>query len=81
MKRLMAFLLALLLLTSFAYADFGDQAEIEAKYTKAVSKMNESGVIGGFPNGTFRPKDSLSRAECAATFLKLARAGQSILAQ
>ena len=43
MKRLIALLLALLLLTSFAYADFGDQAEIETRYTQGwVSHRTDS---------------------------------------
>ncbi|MBR3850100.1 MAG: S-layer homology domain-containing protein, partial [Oscillospiraceae bacterium] len=57
MKKLLSFILALLMLTSVASAAFADQDQIEAKYTAAVSKMSESGIVSGFPNGNFAPKD------------------------
>ena len=80
-KRIFTLLLALLLLTGAVSAAFSDQAEIEAKYTEAVSKMSETGVIGGFPNGTFRPKDTLTRAQAAkilCTVLEGAQGAEAI---
>ena len=65
MKKLLSFILALLMLTSVASAAFADQDQIEAKYTAAVSKMSESGIVSGFPNGNFAPKDTLTRAQAA----------------
>ena len=60
---------------------YSDSDRISSWAQLYVYIANLGGIMQGDTEGTFRPKDSLSRAECAATFLKLARAGQSILAQ
>ncbi|MBQ7566597.1 MAG: S-layer homology domain-containing protein [Oscillospiraceae bacterium] len=65
MKKLLALLLALTLLTGMASAAFTDESKITADYTDAVAYMSEKGVIGGFPDGSFKPKDTLTRAQAA----------------
>ena len=65
MKRLFALVLVLVLLSGFAAADFSDGAQIETKYQDAVVNMSGAGVIGGFPDGTFRPGETLTRAQAA----------------
>ena len=68
MKRLLACLLALLLLLSalpLAGAAFSDEASIDAKFKSAVAEMSEKGIIGGFPDGSFGPKKTLTRAQAA----------------
>ncbi len=68
MKRLTAFLLAavlLLALVPFAGAAFTDESEIAEGHRKAVAFVQEKGVISGFPDGSFKPKEQLTRAQAA----------------
>jgi len=65
MKKLIALLLVLVTLLGVASAAFTDQKEITETYAEAVSAMVEAGVVGGFPDGTFQPKGTLTRAQAA----------------
>ena len=65
MKRITVLLLALLLLMGTVSAAFTDESRISAAYLDAVTAMSEKGIIGGFEDGTFRPKDTLTRAQAA----------------
>lgn len=45
----------------------GKYADIEGHWARAhIEKLDAYGVVGGFPDGTFRPDATLTRAECAA---------------
>ncbi len=44
-----------------AGAAYTDQADIEA--TEAVEMLNAIGVMTGDPDGSFRPNDTITRAE------------------
>lgn len=48
-------------------APFGDMQHSWYLYRDAVSVLKDRGVIGGYPDGTFRPRQTINRAE----FLKL----------
>ena len=68
MKKLLALMLAAVLLLGMipaAGAAFTDAGEIAKKDKAAVDFVSELGVISGFPDGTFRPKDNLTRAQAA----------------
>ncbi|MCL2164556.1 MAG: InlB B-repeat-containing protein, partial [Oscillospiraceae bacterium] len=43
-------------------------------YNTAVSVMTKMGIIRGYPDGTFRPDDSITRGELAAIAARFARA-------
>ena len=67
MKRVIAILLAALLLIGalpFAGA-FSDDASIDDNYKKAVTKMSDEKIIGGFTDGSFKPTETLTRAQAA----------------
>lgn len=67
---------ALLLLQSTAFASpvpFPDMAESWFGHRQAVADLVESGVLTGYPDGTFRPHDTVNRAE----FLKMVFQGKS----
>ena len=49
--------------TMFAGAAFTDQADIAR--TEAVDMLNALGVIDGYEDGSFRPDDTITRAEAA----------------
>ncbi|MBQ3071949.1 MAG: S-layer homology domain-containing protein [Oscillospiraceae bacterium] len=68
MKRMIALFLAMLMLVSampFAGAAFSDADKISEKNREAVNYVSERGIISGFPDGTFGPKDMLTRAQAA----------------
>ena len=67
MKRILAILLAALLLFSalpFASA-FTDDASIDDGIKTAVAKMSDEKIIGGFTDGSFKPTETLTRAQAA----------------
>ncbi len=68
MKKLLAFMLATLLLLSalpLAGAAFKDEGFIAEEYTGAVAEMSARGIINGFEDGSFGPKKTLTRAQAA----------------
>ena len=70
MKRLLAIILAGLLIAAFAAAagaltDFTDTADLNATQAAAVDSLSSLGVIVGYPDGSFRPQAPVSRAELA----------------
>ena len=65
MKKIIALMLALLLLAGVASAAFTDDAAIGEDYTDAVAAMSDAKIIGGFPDGSFRPQETLTRAQAA----------------
>ena len=45
---------------------FSDLADARySAYLPAISALQQAGIIGGFPDGTFRPDDALTRAQAA----------------
>lgn len=50
---------------------YSDQDAIRAWALSAVKKIQGAGMISGFPDGTFRPQNSLSRAEGVAILVHL----------
>ena len=68
MKRYLALLLAAVLLAGlipFAGAAFSDMGEVSAQHVEAVVRVSGKNVIAGFPDGSFKPKDTLTRAQAA----------------
>ena len=53
-------------------------AEVDSWYIRYVAKMQESGVMKGYPDGTFSPYGSITRAEFATTCVRFteSRAGK-----
>ena len=46
-------------------ASFTDVADIDENYKEAVASVFQSGIITGYPDGSFRPKNNITRAEVA----------------
>ena len=68
MKKLLAILLAAVLLLGMipmAGAAFTDESTISAEHLQAVKYISEKGVISGFPDGSFKPAETLTRAQAA----------------
>ena len=68
MKKLIAFVLAAVLLLgaiSAAGAAFSDADKIAENKKTAVDYVSEKKIISGFPDGSFKPQDTLTRAQAA----------------
>ena len=83
MKKILCITLALMLLgtcTAFAASRFSDVNG--TKYETAVSVLNANGVIDGYSDGTFKPQNSVTRAELCKLLvaaLKLKNTGNATL--
>lgn len=75
------FLLLTMLISpaSFAYASsYSDVTS--TPYQAAVETLSDMGIIGGYPDGTYQPSKSVTRAEFSAMITKYLKAGDSVLA-
>ena len=48
-----------------------DKELINEQYIESVKKVYQYGIINGYPDGTFKPKDYLTRAETTKVIVKL----------
>lgn len=72
MKKFFALLLAAICLGTCAAAQsFSDVTEKTSGH-EAIGVLSDQGIITGFPDGTFRPDDSITRAESAAVIVRMA---------
>jgi hypothetical protein len=67
MRRLLSVLLTLtLVLGSFSMAFAAVPVDVvDTEYEEAVAALTELEIIHGYPDGTFRPDDTITRAELA----------------
>ena len=67
MKKLFALLLSFILLVSALplAGAFSDDASIDDGFKKAVAAMSDAKIIGGFTDGSFKPTETLTRAQAA----------------
>ena len=68
MKRLLSFALAAMMLFSLlpaAGAAFTDAASIRQECAEAVEILSDFKVVTGFPDGSFKPEEKLTRAQAA----------------
>ena len=80
MKKLIALLLAAILLVGalpLAGAEFNDSLIISEDYDRAVAEMSNTNVIGGFADGSFGPRKTLTRAQAAKIINALREASAS----
>lgn len=49
---------------------FTDAGDIAASYQEAVASVAKSGIITGYPDGTFLPKNNITRAEVATVLCR-----------
>jgi subtilisin family serine protease len=52
---------------------FTDEGDIPAPYRPAVAEARARGIINGYPDGSFRPLDALTRADAAVIFAAVLR--------
>lgn len=77
MKKIIALSLAITLaLQAVAFATYTDDQDIDLSYKYAVERLSELDIIGGNPNGTFMPDNTVSRAEMAKMISVMLNAGE-----
>lgn len=62
MRKLIICLLAIIVITPVALASFGD-VSYNHKNRIAIEYLQEEEIIGGYPDGTYRPENTINRAE------------------
>lgn len=74
LKKILALVVAVAMLASFgcvaSAAGYTDVAT-NASYADAVNLLSNLGIIQGFEDGTFRPDDTLTRAQAAAIMVRM----------
>lgn len=81
LKKVLALVVAVAMLASFGFvasaADFSDVAS-NANYADAVNLLSNLGIINGYEDGTFRPDNTITRAEVAAIMVRMLGAEDSV---
>lgn len=68
LKKVLALALVFAMALTFtagAASDFTDKAEISSNYVDDVNMLVELGVVAGYPDGSYKPKANITRAEFA----------------
>ncbi len=52
-------------------AEFGDQADIADYAASAISKLVQTGILNGYADNTFMPKQTISRAEVCTVIVRM----------
>lgn len=69
MKKLLTALLVVAMMLSFASvafaATFSDTADLDQDAQASIAKLNALNIINGYPDGTFKPANNITRAEFA----------------
>ena len=77
LAKVLSVVLALAMaLSMVSFAAFSDVAA-DAKYGEAVSILSSLGVIIGYEDGTFKPDETITRAEFAAVVCRLLGMGET----
>ncbi len=78
MKRILAFVLALVLVLGTVNIAMAAPSDVEGtRYEEAVSRLVGLNVINGYPDGTFQPGKTITRAEFAVVAVKLLGLGNA----
>ncbi|WP_427337859.1 S-layer homology domain-containing protein [Caloranaerobacter sp. DY30410] len=72
MKKILSLVLVLsLVLGAFSFAFAATPSDVEGtKYEDAVTRLAALGVLNGYPDGTFKPNNSITRAEFTAAVIR-----------
>ena len=61
-----------------SYTGFPDSASISNYATHAVERLFEAGIIGGYPDSTFKPQGNTTRAEFAVMLMRFFESASSL---
>jgi S-layer family protein len=73
MKKILSLVLVLtLVLGSFSFAFAAPASDVVGtEYETAVDRLTQLGVLNGYPDGTFKPANTITRAEFAAAVVRV----------
>ena len=75
-KKILSLVLAMAMMLSVmvvgAGAAFKDEGDFSEEYVTAAEALTNLGVLKGYEDGTFQPKDTITRAETAALIYRMA---------
>lgn len=78
MKKILALVLALTLaLGTFSFAAAAPEDVVGTDYEDAVNKLVYLGIIAGFPDGTYRPAEPVTRAQFAKIIVTALGVGEA----
>ncbi len=64
MKRLLSLILSLIILMSTGIVALGQVSDYEDNWAKSeINYMKDKGILSGYPDGTFRPTNNMSKSE------------------
>jgi hypothetical protein len=70
MKKYISIILAVLMITSSFTFAFGTPEDVlGTDYEESVAALTSLGIINGFPDGTYRANESVTRAQMAKMLL------------
>ncbi len=72
MKKIISFILIVLMTASMVVSAGFSDVKSSSQYYDAIVSLSEKGVITGFEDGSFRPNDSVTRAQMAAMIIRAA---------
>ena len=75
LQKILALALALIMSFSLvvtANAAFSDEADINETYNESVNVLAQLEVFRGYTDGSYKPQDSITRAEVAAIIYRIA---------
>ena len=67
----LAFVMAMSLMITVNASSFTDDTDITKSYQEAVDVLTALGVISGYEDGSFQPKETITRAEVAAILYRI----------
>lgn len=74
MKRIIALIFAAVLCISFSMPSIASSEGLidleSSKYSVEINKLVDDGIISGYTDGTFRPKNNITRGELATVLVK-----------
>ena len=72
MKKALSLFLALILVFSSGIMAFGQTSDYANSWARGeINYMMAKGILNGYPDGTFRPKNNITRAEIAALITRI----------
>jgi len=80
MKKVTSFVLALVMLLSGSVMAFAATDTAGTPYDEAVNALIEKGYVSGYPDGTYKPNNTISRAEAASILASFVGATKEDLA-
>ena len=71
MKKILCFILCFIIMTISAFAATFTDVGVSDYYASAASFLSENGILTGYPDGSFGPEKTITRAEITAVIVRM----------